>query len=526
MLVFIVGFGVPARSLAYENLIEIPASTTVIEEEAFRGVSAAFVSLPDGIKQIKKGAFADTSIWGINLPASLEFISDDAFQDSSIGEITIWQNTYAHGWFDSVASSIGFPKPPTIHIPESIQAGEDYTPSITPVKDGAWYYGYMSFSDGSVIMRDMAEKDDYTFVGKGYETTPGAHSFSVTAISPNGKRTNIIVPVTITGIRPPSRDVSVNRTVLCAKETVSITIDTHDAEEIYYEYHLPEEDYNHTQQMQVSDDEQTFEFTVGSIGWFTFRCTVKANGKWSEWSDELSIKVINEDGTDVPEDISAPTIHLPDNVEAGEDFTISIDPVAGAVGYDAWFHGSTIYLNQENNYTNTIYGYEIDPGEYDVEVASISITGDRKWARDTFSIIGDKAPAPYAVASKTDVAVGETYYISLDTTGAEQIGYSYEYPSYGQSWTLAPSGDTTVFDFMQNSIGYYSYSYALKKDEKWTKWSEPIVVSVKEYTTPTDLPATPTDIGHTNPTDPPASSTDIPHTSPTDLKPVTDNDLQ
>ena len=62
------------------DTLDLPASLTVIEEEAFYGdQSLDKVVLPEGIRRIEKLAFASSSLREINLPDSLSNIADDAF---------------------------------------------------------------------------------------------------------------------------------------------------------------------------------------------------------------------------------------------------------------------------------------------------------------------------------------------------------------------------------------------------------------------------------------------------------------
>ena len=65
---------------AFADTLSLPASLTVIGEEAFMGdTSLDEVILPDGLTEIQAGAFAGSSLQAIHIPASVTSIAADAF---------------------------------------------------------------------------------------------------------------------------------------------------------------------------------------------------------------------------------------------------------------------------------------------------------------------------------------------------------------------------------------------------------------------------------------------------------------
>lgn len=65
----------------YEDVLYLPAGLTTIEEEAFAGIPAEAIDVPDGVKSIGKRAFADCgSLSEITLPDSITYIASDAFE--------------------------------------------------------------------------------------------------------------------------------------------------------------------------------------------------------------------------------------------------------------------------------------------------------------------------------------------------------------------------------------------------------------------------------------------------------------
>lgn len=70
--------GVPSTA---QNTLELPESLSVIEAEAFVGVSASIVILPDGCREIQSRAFADNpGLEYVYIPASVTSIAPDAFE--------------------------------------------------------------------------------------------------------------------------------------------------------------------------------------------------------------------------------------------------------------------------------------------------------------------------------------------------------------------------------------------------------------------------------------------------------------
>ena len=73
-------------------VLALPASLTVIGEEAFSGDTSLFeVVLPDTVTRIESKAFAGSSVKRINLPESLVYIAEDAFEGCSLERVS------AHG---------------------------------------------------------------------------------------------------------------------------------------------------------------------------------------------------------------------------------------------------------------------------------------------------------------------------------------------------------------------------------------------------------------------------------------------
>lgn len=66
-----------------ETVITLPSNIEVIEEEAFEGISALAVRIPNGVNIIKTKAFANCpNLRRIYIPKTVNLIEDDAFTNS------------------------------------------------------------------------------------------------------------------------------------------------------------------------------------------------------------------------------------------------------------------------------------------------------------------------------------------------------------------------------------------------------------------------------------------------------------
>ena len=77
----------------------LPAGITVIEEEAFFGVSVMDFVIPDGVTRIGARAFSTAALRHVTLPASVTFIHKTAFDGTAADFfITVTKGSYAETW--------------------------------------------------------------------------------------------------------------------------------------------------------------------------------------------------------------------------------------------------------------------------------------------------------------------------------------------------------------------------------------------------------------------------------------------
>ena len=83
----------------YEGTLNMPASLTAVEEEAFTGLQASEVVFADGLETIGSKAFKDAYVTSLVLPASVTSIAEDAFEGcSKYLTVTAPAGSYAAAW--------------------------------------------------------------------------------------------------------------------------------------------------------------------------------------------------------------------------------------------------------------------------------------------------------------------------------------------------------------------------------------------------------------------------------------------
>lgn len=96
----------------------LPASVTVIEDEAFEGTALVKVELPESVETIGERAFANIStLCKIRIPVTTSYIASSAFEGSNRTIITAPGNSYARTW----AKEHGLPFSPIVMICASVQ---------------------------------------------------------------------------------------------------------------------------------------------------------------------------------------------------------------------------------------------------------------------------------------------------------------------------------------------------------------------------------------------------------------------
>jgi hypothetical protein len=89
------------RTVHAVKVLTLPAVMRTIEDEAFAGIAAEQVTIPEGARSIGSRAFADCdSLLLVVIPASVTSIADDAFENSDVAVICP-EGSYAASWCDT-----------------------------------------------------------------------------------------------------------------------------------------------------------------------------------------------------------------------------------------------------------------------------------------------------------------------------------------------------------------------------------------------------------------------------------------
>ncbi len=471
--------GIHEKALA--DGFQLPVDLKTIEDGAFEGVNDLFsITLPESIKRIGSRAFADSDLVDITLPSSLEYIADDAFADNPWIEVTVEQGSYAHKWTINNGSKSGVVPGPQISIPDSIKNGEDFSVSIEPVPGAVHYYGWYDSGESHREIQ-IGHSLGYSAEIPGYWLRKGKNHIYLTAVADGGSRTNTVVSFDITDDRPIMNAPSVSSSVVRENEQFTISIDTTGASALWYEcQHGP---YGSTNEISVNEDMTQLTFSKDEIGFYSYTFMCKYDDVWSEKTEATTVKVIYADGTDIPEVIDPPVIHIPDNIKAGEDFVITVDPLDGALYYygwligDKWEHELAFDKDSQGNLSCWIDGYKVDPGSYTVSVTAVSVLYKDYTTKVGLSITGSKQPAPIVSCNTLEATLNSTIEINIESQNAELIHYEYSYPygsgSYG---TINANNPTTTIPFKLDEVGNYYFSYAVKKNGLWTEECEPLII--------------------------------------------------
>ena len=82
--------------------LSLPTALTVIEEGAFEGVAATYVTIPSGVTEIGDYAFANCRfLTEITIPGSVVSIGGHAFSGSPRVVVICPQGSFAAAWADA-----------------------------------------------------------------------------------------------------------------------------------------------------------------------------------------------------------------------------------------------------------------------------------------------------------------------------------------------------------------------------------------------------------------------------------------
>ncbi len=450
----------------YASQLELPAGLIRIEKQAFYGdTSLEEVLLPDGIETIGEKAFAYSSVKKINLPSSVRSIAEDAFLGCDIEQVEAAEGTRGYRWaaeYGLIPGSLGIV---TIHVPEHIQAGEDFTISFDPVEGATWYYGWIyEESHGSELIFD----DTFSTTLMGYDFYAGEYMVTVTAVdSYNDVCTTAVAELMVTGQRPEAPDVSISNTNPRPNEEFTVTVDTEGADYLQG---------SNVWKTAVSVDSYVFRECKAEIGLYGYSYCVRKDNIWSEWSEPVTALVLNNPD-DPYEPSGNPEIIIPENRNAGQDMIIEVLPQEGVSYYSGevafsggGYCGEIIFRGEKAH----IEGYEVGDGTCTVYVQAHPIiwTGKDFSSQTSFLMNGTMADSPQMSVEVSD----GRYVITIDTLNCDKVRYSVYVNSGGRIYSIDTDEDQTIIEVVPEEQGRYYFSYQVRKNGRWTKETEESVL--------------------------------------------------
>lgn len=376
---------------------------------------------------------------------------------------------------------------PVIHASSSWMAGQDITFSFDEVEnatrysveiintlDNRYLYG---FSDEEAVPNTELTVPGYLF-------SAGQYKIRVHALADKYESNSTERTVTVRGTKPNGPGFTVE-SYPCIESHAVFSVNTENAESLQVRRMISDEydaeRFNRLsgETIPVIDDMTQWDYYISSSSEgeiLIVAFSVKVDGIWSDWSTE-SYEIAGLPPLDPV------VIHVPDTIEAGADFSITIDSVENATEYE---YG--IYLTDDDEallYDSSykpfgeiyIGGYELDPGEYTIKAWAYSEDYVNSKNEETFTITGTKAPAPTVSVDKTEVYPEEGYTFTIDTSDAtlmyiREKGYS--------AGLITTTGDSTRWSDSCWEAGELYYQFTVLRNGKWTEWSDPICVVVKD----------------------------------------------
>ena len=112
-----IGLEIPEKEIITES--KLPASVTIIEDEAFEGTTLVKVDLPETVTKVGERAFANiSSLREVKIPIATKYIASTAFEGSYRTTITAPANSYARAY----ARNQGLPFSPIVMFCATTQA--------------------------------------------------------------------------------------------------------------------------------------------------------------------------------------------------------------------------------------------------------------------------------------------------------------------------------------------------------------------------------------------------------------------
>ena len=376
---------------------------------------------------------------------------------------------------------------PIIHIPSIVNAGEDLVFSFEEVENASYY---------EVDVIDIYDNNSLSFFDKntaipnteltvpGCLLSAGQYRIGVWAYSDEYATSNVEGTMIVRGTKPNGPGFTAE-SYPCIESHAVFSVNTENAESLQVRRMISDEydaeRFNRLsgETIPVIDDMTQWDYYISSSSEgkiLIVAFSVKVDGIWSDWSTE-SYEIAGKPPLDPAE------IHIPENIEAGADFTITIDSVENATEYEYGIYltddDKALLYDSSYNPFEEIYigGYEFDPGEYTIKAWAYSEDYVNSENEEFFTITGTKAPAPSVSVDKTEVNPDEDFTFTIDTSDAALLFVKDE---WGNSSLITTTGDSTRWSDSCWEAGERYFQFTVYKDGKWTEWSDPICIVAED----------------------------------------------
>ena len=387
-----------------------------------------------------------------------------------------------------IKESNPLPSPETA-APESLRAGEDLTFRFSPVEEAEYYSASLERTYGDETIYSWGSekcKPGQDLTAPGYLLTQGSYRLTVRAYSETRGNSTSEKIISVTGTRPAAPDITGNPEEVRIRDTVIFMIDTAEADQFAVDYKgtstSGHEWWSDRKTVGTTGDTSSWSYTFdddAKDAEFTFRFAAKRDNVWSAW------RTVTMTVLDLPL-LEPAAIHTQETWDAGEDFTVTYDPVEHA-DYYRW----TLYKeddrmdsgSEDEPVSHLFDGYNYEPGTYRFRVTAYSDSYRVNPSEFVFTIAGNKPNAPAVSVDKTEVTASETYTFTISTINTEDLRCRIWYYNNGEEYIYSSARainvleDSTNWSTSNSDGGIRSYSFAIRVNNRWTAWSEKLTVT-------------------------------------------------
>lgn len=367
---------------------------------------------------------------------------------------------------------------PVIHAQETYQAGENVTFSFDAVENAETYYVKLyTTEDGYISWSNTTER---VFTRYGYDLDPGNYRIVVEAQSSEYRTSTAEAAFSVVGTKRAAPAVSVDKTEVQYREKYTFTIDTVNTEALRYQSVYPMSGDGSGGLITVLESTTKWTTYSSREEVRTYQFCAMIDGKWTAWSDPISI-------TSQPKPVlEEPVVMVPASIAQGEDLSVTVSGAENAASFQVRLYNaagqSILYKTISQPGEITFAGYLLPLGTLKIQVtATVSDVQSIGYAYTTVNA-GNRPAAPTVIPPEKTTVPQDAYLVfSVDATGAEQAAVR-SYPvgntnsvSY-EDINISANGTATWRTWWYSDTARI-YSFCVKKDGVWSAWSSGIEIT-------------------------------------------------